>query len=124
MPTITWFEIPADDTERARAFYSTLFDWLIDPFPVEFREDFWMVTTTGEGALSGEMLRRESPQDRIMVYIDVPSVEAYAKQAVDLGGRLVTEKTAVPGMGYFVVIEDTEGNRFGLWETNPAAQKG
>jgi len=27
----------------------------------------------------------------------------------------------VPQMGYFAVCQDTEGNAFGLWESDPAA---
>ena len=31
--SIVWFEIPADDPERAKLFYSNLFGWKINPFP-------------------------------------------------------------------------------------------
>jgi len=31
-------------------------------------------------------------------------------------------KTAVPQMGYFVVCQDTEGNAFGLWESDANAK--
>ena len=34
IPTIVHFEIPADDVERARKFYSTLFGWKIDKIEV------------------------------------------------------------------------------------------
>jgi len=27
----------------------------------------------------------------------------------------------VPGMGWFAVCQDTEGNMFGLWQADPAA---
>jgi predicted enzyme related to lactoylglutathione lyase len=30
MPTIVHFEIPADDVERSKKFYSNLFGWKID----------------------------------------------------------------------------------------------
>jgi hypothetical protein len=30
-------------------------------------------------------------------------------------------KTAVPGMGYFVVCLDTENNVFAIWETDDTA---
>jgi predicted enzyme related to lactoylglutathione lyase len=28
----------------------------------------------------------------------------------------------VPQMGYFAVCQDTEGNAFGIWESNPTAK--
>jgi Predicted enzyme related to lactoylglutathione lyase len=31
--SIVWFEIPADNPERATAFYNNLFGWNINPFP-------------------------------------------------------------------------------------------
>jgi len=31
--SIIWFEIPTDDLDRARRFYSELFGWKIGPFP-------------------------------------------------------------------------------------------
>ena len=31
--SIVWFEIPADNVERARTFYGKLFGWKIDKFP-------------------------------------------------------------------------------------------
>ena len=31
--SIVWFEIPADNPKRAKAFYASLFGWKISPFP-------------------------------------------------------------------------------------------
>ena len=33
MPTIVHFEIPADDIERSRKFYTDLFGWKIEKWP-------------------------------------------------------------------------------------------
>ena len=33
MPTIVHFEIPADDVDRAKKFYSNLFGWKIEKVP-------------------------------------------------------------------------------------------
>jgi predicted enzyme related to lactoylglutathione lyase len=40
-----------------------------------------------------------------------------------LGGKVHVPKTAVPGMGYFVICLDTENNAFGIWETNESASE-
>lgn len=45
-PTIVHFEIPADDVERARKFYSTLFGWKIEK--PEGEMDYWMISTSGD----------------------------------------------------------------------------
>jgi predicted enzyme related to lactoylglutathione lyase len=43
--SIVWFGIPADNPERARAFYSDLFGWKINPAPEA--DDFWYIDTGG-----------------------------------------------------------------------------
>jgi predicted enzyme related to lactoylglutathione lyase len=35
MPTIVHFEIPVDDVERSKKFYSELFGWKLEKFPGE-----------------------------------------------------------------------------------------
>jgi predicted enzyme related to lactoylglutathione lyase len=44
------------------------------------------------------------------------------KQVKSLGGQVITEKMAVPGMGFLASCIDTEGNTFGLWEENTLAR--
>ena len=36
-------------------------------------------------------------------------------------GNTITPKTAIPGIGYFCYCVDTEGNVFGIMESNPKA---
>jgi len=50
MPTIVHFEIPADDVERSKNFYTDLFGWKIEnwPGPVSQDMEYWMITTTDE----------------------------------------------------------------------------
>lgn len=86
MPTIVHFEIPADDVERAKVFYSSLFGWEITEIP---GMDYWMITTAGEKTIGGGMMKRTAPQQRILDYIGVPSIEEYAAQVERLGGKEV-----------------------------------
>jgi hypothetical protein len=68
------------------------------------------------------MMKRMHPDQQIMEYIGVPSVDEYAAKVEKLGGKIIVSKKAVPGMGYFVICMDTEKNAFGIWETNPTAK--
>jgi len=45
--SIVWFEIPADNPERARNFYGKLFGWKIKKFPG--KADYWHIDTGGSG---------------------------------------------------------------------------
>ena len=119
--SIVWFEIPADNVERAKSFYSALFGWKINPFPG--MSDYWHIDTGGPDASpDGGMLPRMYPDHPITNYVSVASVDLSAKKVEKLGGKICKGKTAVPKMGYFAICEDTEGNSFALWEVNERAK--
>jgi uncharacterized protein len=126
MPTIVHFEVPADDVERSRKFYSDLFGWKMEKWPgMESGMEYWIINTTdneGGKAVGGGMMKRQNPQQGITNFIDVTSVDEYSAKVQGLGGKVVAPKQAVPTMGYFAVCLDTENNTFGIWETNQNAK--
>ena len=127
MPTIVHFEIPADDVERSKKFYSDLFGWKIEKWSGSdsIGMDYWTINTTdekGNKALGGGMMKRQGPQQPIINHIDVKSVDEYSSKVQQLGGKVHVPKTSVPGMGYFAICLDTENNAFGIWETNENAK--
>ncbi len=111
------FEIPADDPQRAKNFYSKLFGWKIESMQ---GMDYMMIDTYG--APGGGMMKRVHPDQQITDYIGVPSVDEYSAKVEMLGGKIMVPKKAVPGMGYFVICMDTENNVFGIWEWDPTAK--
>lgn len=123
MPTITHFMVPAEDIERAKKFYSELFDWKIEklPGPIEYYQ-IETKSESGEKGIGGGMVKRENPSQAITNYIDVPSIDEYIAKVEKLGGKVVVPKMAVPGEGYTAVCLDTENNTFGLWETDKNAK--
>jgi predicted enzyme related to lactoylglutathione lyase len=119
--SIVWFEIPADDPQRAKKFYNSLFGWKINPFPEV--KDYWHIDTGGsDESLDGGMLPRKHSKQPITTYINVPSVTRSAAKVEKLGGKIMKPRTAVPQMGYFVICKDTENNEFAIWEANPNAK--
>ena len=126
MFNVCHFEIPADDVGRAKKFYGELFGWKIEKLTGPSPMEYWLITTGAEkgemALLGGGMMKREDPDQKITIYINVPSVDEYAEKVKKLGGQMVFPKTAVPGMGYFAVCLDQENNGFGLWENNPRAK--
>ncbi|NQS97125.1 MAG: VOC family protein [candidate division Zixibacteria bacterium] len=120
MPTICHFEIPFDEVGRAQKFYTELFGWKIEKDP---NMDYWVIDTGDPGkGVCGGMMKRQVPEQQILNYIDVPSVEESLAKVEELGGKTVMAKTPVPGMGWFGVCLDTENNAFGLWETDEKAK--
>jgi uncharacterized protein len=118
MSSIVHFEIPADDLQRAKTFYTKLFGWKIEGVKGMDME-YMMVDTFGQG---GGMMKRMHPDQQITDYIGVPSVDEYAAKVEKLGGKIIVPKKAVPRMGYFVICMDTENNAFGIWETDQGAK--
>jgi len=122
MASIVWFEIPADDVERAKSFYSALFGWKIDRLPGPM--EYWHIDTGGsEDSPDGGLLKRQNPQPQsITNYISVASADESAAKVEKLGGKICMPKTAVPEMGYFVICQDPENNTFALWERSESAK--
>lgn len=127
IPTIVHFEIPADNVERARKFYSTLFGWKIERIEVKKdgeTMDYWMISTSSEGNdngksphLEGGLIKRQHPQQPNLNYISVSSIDEYSSKVKELGGKVVMPKTEITGYGFFAVCIDTENNAFALWES-------
>lgn len=119
--SIVWFEIPADDVERARSFYGALFGWKIEKFPGGM--EYWHIDTGGANDTpDGGMMKRQHPQHVITNYVSVPSVDQFAAKVEKLGGKTCMPKQAVPQMGYFAVCQDSENNMFALWEVDEKAK--
>ena len=119
--SIVWFEIPADDTKRAKTFYNKLFGWKINALP--HMPDYHHLDTGGADASpDGGLMKRMHPQQAITNYISVLSVNKFAAKVEELGGSICKTKTAVPGMGYFAICQDTENNTFAIWEMDPKAK--
>lgn len=117
--SITWFEIPVQDLQRAQAFYEKLIG---APLRRESMgaEEMAVFPIDGEDGIKGclhSSAERVAPSSQgTRVYLDVsPSIDAALDRALGAGGRVTTPKVALPpGMGFFARIADCEGNVVGL----------
>lgn len=121
MPRVIHFEIGVDEAERALKFYSEVFDWKTQKW--EGPEDYWLVSTGEDGpGINGGLYRRHEGMsfNSHINTIDVPSVEDYLARVESAGGKRVTGKITLPGVGYFAYCQDTEGNTFGIMQADAA----
>jgi uncharacterized protein len=117
------FEIPADNPDRARKFYTAAFGWKMNPMP---EMDYTMVSTgpvddrgmpKGPGYVGGGIAKRGGPLEHPVVTIVVDDLAAAEKTVEKHGGKVIRRKTAVgAGMGFAAYFKDTEGNTVGLYE--------
>jgi predicted enzyme related to lactoylglutathione lyase len=119
--TIIHFEIPAEDVERLRKFYSQLFGWKIEKTE---GMDYWLIQTVpvdeqgrpkAQG-VNGGMMKKQSPEHMFTYYVLVESVDEYCKKIEELGGKVIVQKMEVPNMGWWAMAIDPEGNHFAIWE--------
>ncbi len=111
---ISHIEFPANDLERAKAFYGAVFGW-------EFRDmegfENYALYTAGPGELGGGIgLRGKTAGDVVRNYIAVDSVDDAVAAATASGGTLVTPKTDI-GVGWYAAVLDPEGNELGLYRS-------
>jgi uncharacterized protein len=110
-------EIPYDDEERAKRFYTGVFGW-------QFRQmdgfEGYDLFTAGPGELGGGLGKRgESAGTTTRNYILVDSIDEAVKKVVELGGTITTPKDEIPGMGWYAAGTDSEGNTLAMYETAP-----
>jgi uncharacterized protein len=127
---VVHFEIPADDPDKLSNFYSQLFGWKIQKtdmggMPYHVVETVPMDEKgmpTEAGGIGGGIAKRMSPDQRPTNYVEVESVDQYVEKAKKLGAKEAMGKMPVPGMGYFAILMDPEGNSFGVWENDSSAK--
>jgi predicted enzyme related to lactoylglutathione lyase len=110
-------EIPAGDPAKAQEFWGSLFGWQFQEYPGA-PGGYWM-TRFSEGT-GGAIYGADGNKRGTRVYFDVDDVNTGAARVRELGGE-AGEGTPVPGMGWFAICKDPEGNEFGIWQTDDSA---
>ena len=120
--SISWFEIPTSDIDRAQKFYETIFDMKMSAmdfpqikmriFPTEVDKD----TISGAIVSTRPGFYNPSETHGPLIYLNGnPNLQEPLDRVVKAGGKILVPKTQVSeDHGYLAVIIDTEGNRIGL----------
>src|SRR3954463_9065897 len=99
-------EFPADDAERALAFWSGLLGVGLEP-RTDDQGQGWQ--THGDGPVLGVHPRGTGPGDRVSLpYFEVPDMRAALERVTTLGGEVIH-----PGERWSV-CRDSEGSPFGI----------
>jgi len=107
------FELPAENTERAREFWGSLFGWTFSSWdaPVEYH------MTQAGGDPGGAIYPSQGGERGPVVYFDVDDVDATVARVRELGGE-AEDAMAIPGVGWFARCADSEGNQFSLFKSD------
>ena len=115
---ISWFEIPALDFVRAKAFYSRIFDYEMPVITMGANLMGFLLHEQGAG-VGGAIIHGDGSvpsREGTLVYLnggaDLNTVLGRVEEA---GGQVLLPKTGIgSSMGFFALFLDTEGNRLGL----------
>jgi len=114
---VAHFAIHAEDCERARRFYETVFGWTFEPWGPP---DFWRIHTSPEGIHGALQKRREPLQGTGMrgfeCTIAVPDVRATVAAIEKAGGTVTMPEFEIEGVGTLAMFVDTEGNVAGAMQ--------
>ena len=114
--TLVHFDIPADNVDKLKEFYSTCFGWKFEKAPIpEF--DYWLISTGPKGkSVGGGMYQKIDPSDSQRNYINVDDLDSAIQVFKNAGGREIVGKQEVPDQGWSFIGADPEGNKIALWQ--------
>ena len=122
---IVHFEIPANDPETLKKFYGDVFGWQFQslPHPGMPGGEYIAVTTKEEGqdGLNGGMYKKTLPNDQPRNYVNVASLDDTIAKVEAAGGSVIIRRMPVPGIGWIAIIQDPEGNDYGVIQADANA---
>jgi len=116
---VAFFEIPAENFERAVKFYEAVLGIQIDALcDCEPEKMAFFPEENGQcpGAISWADDFRPS-KDGVLIHFQVEYMETAMAAIEKNGGNIIRPKTKIEaeGRGYFALFIDSEGNRAGLY---------
>jgi predicted enzyme related to lactoylglutathione lyase len=106
------FSINADDVQRAKDFYNTVFGWEFQPWGPP---DFYLITGAGVGGAL-QSRREIKPGARMLgfeVTMAVDDIDATVAAVKAAGGKILMQPSHIETVGTLIWFEDTEGNMVG-----------
>ena len=116
MTHLVFFEVTADDLERAAQFYRDVFGWEIAR--TDGTDDYYDVETGSrqDPGIPGGVVPRYDAYESVINTYDVEDIDESAKKIAEAGGEVLAPRITIPGVGYVQYCQDTEGNTFGIMQ--------
>jgi uncharacterized protein len=111
----SWAELATTDVEGAKQFYTALFGWTTELAPVEGMS--YTLAKVGQERVAGIMSNHCSGGEITPhwgIYITVDDVDATARKAESLGGKVLMPPTDIPKVGRFSALMDPQGVMFSV----------
>lgn len=113
--TFCWNELATKDLGAAKKFYTELLGWrLQESTAAGMAYNEIVVGDEHIGGIYQMTAEDGDAPSHWMAYVAVDDVDAKAKLAAELGGKLCVPPTDIPNVGRFCVITDPTGATFSL----------
>lgn len=126
---VVHFEMPYEDAERVSEFYKSAFGWGMNLIPGEEMGNYITAQTaeTDEnrmvkkpGTINGGFFPKSASNNQNpSVVISVSDINKAMDDVTKAGGEVLGEPVTIPGIGLYVSITDTEGNKLSMLQANP-----
>ena len=115
---ISWFEIPATNYERAKAFYATVLGIEVTDMPMPNAKYGMFPYDADNNGVGGGIIEADGinpSTEGVTVYLNGGDDLATPLARVETaGGKILIPKTDIGENGYMAQVMDTEGNRVAL----------
>lgn len=118
---VTWFELPADNMQRASEFYQSVFGWQTPDVGLPDGSLLAQTAPSGtdmqpeqKGAINGAIVARTKTFDRPHVVVTVQDLDLKINLVVAAGGNVVQPRQEIEGDMAYAIVRDTEGNNIGI----------
>ena len=113
MNRVGYFEFSALDMKRAMTFWEKTFGWKFQKYE---GMDYYGVQTGTEGeGIDGGLSPREK-DNQVVNNISVASIDQTVKEILKNGGKILVDKSEIPGVGFYAIFADSEDNTFSIME--------
>ena len=131
MNPVVHFEMPYEDRTRMAEFYAKVFGWQPQMLGPEMGSYVVVTTTESDddgpkkpGAINGGFYEKTQDTQNPSVVVSVDDIKQAMKRVEQAGGKVLGGQTPgqpddIPGVGLYVAIVDTEGNRVGMLQAAP-----
>ncbi len=104
----SWSELTTPEPKKATEFYGTLFGWTFDV--MDMGTGPYHVVKAADSAIGGIMAPpMAGVPPNWCPYVTVNDVDATAKQAVAIGGKVLVGPMDIPTVGRMAVLQDPQG---------------
>ena len=116
---VNWFEIPVVDFERARKFYSVIYDYDMPISEMGSNKMGFFLFDMQKQGIGGAIVQGDgySPsRDGCKIYLNGGNdLQVVLDRVESAGGKIILSKTLITDdIGYFAIFMDTEGNMINL----------